>query len=85
MNRARGRLTGRRIFSLSLIFCGLGLAFSGFSFAALGRTAGALFAVFGGLLIVAAGITVMPRPVRPRVVGWTPGANRNDGDAPPPS
>jgi hypothetical protein len=76
-------MTARRILSLTLVFCGLALAFSGFSFAALGRGGAALLAAAAGLALVGVGIAALPRPVRPSVVGWTPGAKANGGDQPP--
>ncbi len=68
-------MTARRVLSLTLIFCGLGLAFSGFSFAALGRGGAAALAGLVGLLISGVGIAALPRPIRPPVVGWTPGTD----------
>lgn len=76
-------MTARRVLSLTLIFCGLGLAFSGFSFTALGRGGAAALAGIGGLLLAGVGMAILPRPVRGKVVGWTPGADEDDGDAPP--
>ena len=78
-------MTARRVLSLTIIFCGLGLAFSGFSFAALGRGGVAALAGIGGLILVGVGIAALPRPVRRTVVGWTPGADEDSSDAPPPS
>jgi hypothetical protein len=78
-------MTARRIFALTLIFCGLGLAFSGFSFAALERGGAAAITLVGGLLIVGAGVATLPRPVRPPVVGWNPGSDSPADDPPVPS
>jgi len=76
-------MTSRRILSLTLVFCGLGLAFSGFSYAALGRGGAAALAGAAGLALVGVGIAALPRPIRPPVVGWSPGARSNGGDQPP--
>ncbi len=73
-------MTARRILALTLIFCGSGLAFSGFSFAALGRGGAAALTLLGGLLLVGLGIVALPRPVRPPVVGWTPGTDSSSDD-----
>jgi hypothetical protein len=75
-------MTVRRILSLTLVFCGLGLAFSGFSFAALGRGGTAALAGIGGLLLASAGVAALPRPMRPPVVGWSPGADSPADDPP---
>ncbi|MEJ2481837.1 MAG: hypothetical protein P8049_01560 [Gemmatimonadota bacterium] len=75
-------MTARRILSLTLVFCGLGLAFSGFSFAALGRGGPAALAGIGGLLLAGAGVAALPRPIRPPVVGWTPGSDPPADDPP---
>jgi D-arabinose 1-dehydrogenase-like Zn-dependent alcohol dehydrogenase len=75
-------LTARRILSLTIIFCGLGLAFSAFSFAALGRGGMAVLVGFGGLAIVGVGIAALPGPIRPPVVGWTPGPDSRSDDPP---
>lgn len=67
-------MTARRVGALTVIFCGFALGFSGFSFLALGRGASAGLAAVAGLVLVVIGITLLPRPVRPPVAGWTPGS-----------
>ena len=76
-------MTARRIVALTVIFCGLALAFSGFSFAALGRGGTAALAGLGGVLLVGIGIAALPHPVRPPVVGWTPGSKAAGTEEPP--
>ena len=78
-------MTGRRIGALTVIFCGLAVAFSGFSFAALGRGGSAALAGLAGLVLVVIGIAALPRPVRPPVVGWTPGSKTSGAEEPPSS
>jgi small neutral amino acid transporter SnatA (MarC family) len=73
----------RRIVALTIVFCGLALAFSGFSFAALGRGGAAVLAGLGGLVLVVIGIAALPRPIRPPVVGWTPGSKDSRTEEPP--
>lgn len=76
-------MTGRRIGALTVIFCGLAVAFSGFSFAALGRGGSAALAGLAGLVLVVIGIAALPRPIRPPVVGWTPGSKASETEEPP--
>lgn len=78
-------MTARRIVALTIIFCGLALAFSGLSFAALGRGGSAALAGMSGLVLVVIGIAALPRPVRPPVVGWTPGSKASGTEEPPSS
>ena len=76
-------MTARRIGALTVIFCGLALAFSGFSFAALGRGGSAALAGLSGLVLVFIGVAALPRPIRPPVVGWTPGSRDSSTEEPP--
>jgi len=76
-------MTARRIVALTVIFCGLALGFSGFSFAALERGGSAVLAGLSGLVLVVIGVAALPRPIRPPVVGWTPGSRDSDSEEPP--
>ena len=76
-------MTARRIVALTIIFCGLALGFSGFSFAALGRGGASALAGSGGLVLVVIGVAALPRPIRPPVVGWTPGSKDSGTEEPP--
>lgn len=76
-------MTARRIGALTIIFCGMALAFSGFSFAALGRGGSAALAGLSGLVLVFIGVAALPRPIRPPVVGWTPGSRDSSTEEPP--
>jgi hypothetical protein len=76
-------MTFRRVGALTVIFCGLALGFSGLSFLALGRGASAALAATTGLVLIVIGITLLPRPVRPPVAGWTPGSKARGTEEPP--
>ncbi len=71
-------MTARRVVALTAIFCGLATAFSGFSFAAMGSGGAAVMSGVLGLLLAGLGVAFLPRPIRPPVVGWTPGSGDAD-------